>query len=68
MQRDGVRRALGVILAAQQSDASWERYQRDVAGARAELGDGAPQVDFAAGWHAHPLFIEAVADAGARSA
>src|SRR5262250_1183262 len=27
MQRDGVRRALGVILAAQQSDASWDRYQ-----------------------------------------
>ena len=36
MQRDGVRRALGFILAAQQSEASWERYQRDVAGARAE--------------------------------
>jgi ferrochelatase len=61
MQRDGVRRALGVILAAQQSDASWGRYQRDVAEARAALGDAAPAVDFAPGWHAHPLFIEAVA-------
>ncbi len=62
MQRDGVRRALGLILAAQQSDASWGRYQRDVAQARAELADGAPLVDFAPGWHAHPLFIDAVAD------
>ena len=62
MQRDGVRRALGVILAAQQSDAGWERYQRDVAEARAALNGAAPAVGFADGWHAHPLFIEAVAD------
>ena len=62
MQRDGVRRALGVILAAQQSEASWGRYQRDVAGARAELDGAAPEVEFAPGWHAHPLFAEAVAD------
>ena len=61
MQREGARRAVGVILAAQHSDASWERYQRDVAAARAELGDGAPEIDFAPGWHDHPLFIEAVA-------
>ena len=61
MQRDGVRRALGVILAAQQSDASWDRYQREVAEARAAVPD-APTVDFAPGWHAHPLFIDAVAD------
>jgi len=62
MQRDGVRRALGVILAAQQSDAGWDRYQRDVADARATLNGAAPPVDFIEGWHAHPLFIEAVAD------
>src|SRR5215471_16540271 len=37
MQRDGIRRALGVILAAQQSEASWGRYQRDVSDARAAL-------------------------------
>src|SRR5215470_20433165 len=61
MQRDGVRRALGVILAAQQSDAGWDRYQRDVAAAREELRGESPEVEFASGWHAHPLFIEAVA-------
>jgi ferrochelatase len=62
MQRDGIRRALGVILAAQQSEASWGRYQRDVADARAALGGNAPEVDFAAEWHAHPLFIAAVSE------
>jgi len=61
MQRAGVRRAVGFILAAQQNDAGWDRYQRDVAEARALLGDAAPAVDFTPGWHAHPLFIEAVA-------
>jgi ferrochelatase len=62
MQCDRVRRAIGLILAAQQSDASWGRYARDVAQARAELEGAAPQVDFAPGWHAHPLFIDAVVD------
>ncbi len=62
MHDDGVRSALGIILAAQQSDASWGRYQRDVAAARADLNDRAPAVEFAAGWHAHPLFLDAVAD------
>lgn len=62
MARAGHRRAVGIILAAQQNDASWGRYQRDVAAARAAVGDAAPQVDFAPNWHAHPLFIDAVAD------
>src|SRR2546422_6919703 len=35
MTAKGVRRALGVILSPLRSDASWERYQRDVADARA---------------------------------
>ncbi|MGH7788031.1 MAG: ferrochelatase, partial [Candidatus Binatia bacterium] len=61
MQRAGVRRAVGFILAAQQNEAGWDRYQRDVADARAALGEAAPAVDFTPGWHAHPLFIEAVA-------
>ncbi|MGD9765920.1 MAG: ferrochelatase [Candidatus Binatia bacterium] len=61
MHRDGVRRAVGVILSAQQNDAGWGRYMRDVADARAQL-DGAPDVVFAPNWHAHPLFIDAVVD------
>jgi len=67
MQRDGVRRAVGVILAAQENDAGWGRYQRDVAEAQAALAGAAPDVDFAPGWHAHPLFIEAVADQAGRA-
>jgi protoporphyrin/coproporphyrin ferrochelatase len=55
------RRALGVILSSLQTDASWERYQRDVAAARAQV-PGAPEVIFVESWGNHPLFIEAVAD------
>jgi ferrochelatase len=62
MRRDGVRRAVGLILAAQQNDAGWGRYQRDVAEARSALGADAPVIVFAPDWHAHPLFIEAVSD------
>src|SRR5262245_12187822 len=60
MQRDVRRRCRWLILAAQQNDAGWGRYQRDVAAARAELTEAAPAVEFAPGWHDHPLFIDAV--------
>jgi ferrochelatase len=58
----GVRRAIGVILSPQQNDAGWGRYQRDVAAAREAVGVAAPAVDYVDEWHAHPLFIEAVAN------
>lgn len=60
MQRDGVQRAVGVILAALQSEPSWGRYQHNVESAQAELHGAAPQVDYAPGWYDHPLFIDAV--------
>jgi protoporphyrin/coproporphyrin ferrochelatase len=63
MAAAGARRAVGLIMAAQQSEASWGRYRREIAAARAAVGAAAPAVDFAPEWHAHPLFIEAVADA-----
>jgi ferrochelatase len=59
MKADGRRRALGVILSAQQSEAGWSRYENDVAAARAQV-DCAPVVEFAANWHDHPGFIEAM--------
>lgn len=62
MATDGVHRAIGFILAAQQNDAAWYRYQRDVEEARAAVGPGAPRVDYTGSWHNHPLFIEAVSD------
>ncbi len=60
MAVDGVRRAVGVIMSAQQNEAGWGRYQRDVTEAQAQVGAGAPQVDYADEWHAHPLFIAAM--------
>lgn len=60
MANAGCRRALGFILAAQRSEAGWDRYQQEVLAARLEVAR-APEVRFARGWHAHPLFLEAVA-------
>ncbi len=62
MQQCGVRRAIGFILAAQQSDASCGRYQRELAVALRALGRAGPRIDFVDSWHAHPLFICAVAE------
>lgn len=62
MAQDGIMRALGVILSAQQSEAGWGRYQENVAEARAQISERAPVVEYAPGWHDHPLFIEVVAD------
>ncbi|MCK6553671.1 ferrochelatase [Candidatus Binatia bacterium] len=62
MAGDGIRRAVGIILSPLQCDASWARYMRDAAAARHEVGDAAPQLDYAAGWNTHPLFVEAMAD------
>jgi ferrochelatase len=62
LARCGISRALGFILAAHRCEASWERYQNDVAAARERLGTAAPVIEFPGPWHAHPLFIQAVAD------
>ena len=62
MTADGVRRALGFILSPLQTEASWQRYQRDVEEAQEELGGATPSIDFCPGWHAHPLFVQAVAE------
>ncbi|MGH7888324.1 MAG: ferrochelatase, partial [Candidatus Binatia bacterium] len=38
MSNDGVKRALGFILSSHRTEASWERYQKNIADARAEIG------------------------------
>ncbi|HEX6174665.1 MAG TPA: ferrochelatase [Candidatus Binatia bacterium] len=58
MAVDGVERALGFILSSHHTEASWERYQKDVADARLAIGRDAPEIDYCAGWHDHPLFIQ----------
>jgi ferrochelatase len=62
MMADGRRRAVGLIMAPHQSEASSGRYELEVATARERLGGGAPEVDYVDDWHAHPLFIEAVSE------
>lgn len=62
MIADGVRLTLGFIMSPLQTEASWERYQKDVEEASAELGGCAPAVDYCPEWHAHPLLIQALAE------
>ncbi len=57
----GIGSALGIILSALRTEASWERYMNDVAEARART-PRAPTVAFAPPFFDHPLFVEAVAD------
>jgi len=57
----GIGSALGIILSALRTEASWERYMSDVAEARART-PRAPTVAFAPPFFDHPLFVEAVAD------
>jgi ferrochelatase len=58
----GLRNLLAVILSPFQCSASWEAYQQVVAAGVAALGKQGPQVTYLAPWHAHPGFIEAIAD------
>jgi ferrochelatase len=60
MNRDGVRCAAGVIMAPHRSPTSWDRYQLDVQRAKEASGSG-PEVTYLEPWHAHPLFLEAMA-------
>jgi ferrochelatase len=63
MAEAGVRRVAGVILSPHASEASRERYTGAVAEACDALGPRAPEIRWVPTWHAHPLFVTAVADA-----
>jgi ferrochelatase len=65
MSRAGVRRAVGVLAAAQRSYSGCTQYRENVRDARAALIEsGAPPIDitYVGDWHEHPGFIEANAD------
>jgi protoporphyrin/coproporphyrin ferrochelatase len=62
MAADGVTRALGIILSSLRTEASWERYQQNVADARSAQGPNAPMIDYCGGWHDHPRFIQTWAE------
>jgi len=57
----GARRCLGVIMSSLRCEASWDRYQQDVAEARARMSDP-PEVVFAPPWGREPGFIDALVD------
>ena len=61
MAADGVTRAIGAVLSPFQCEASWERYQQNVALARERVRN-APTVEYAVPWFDHHAFIAAVAD------
>jgi len=65
MSRAGVRRAIGLIAAAQRSYSGCLQYRENVRDARqavADRGTTPPEVVYVADWHEHPGFIEANAD------
>jgi protoporphyrin/coproporphyrin ferrochelatase len=63
MVQDGMRRAIGLIMAAHDSGAaSWDKSVGAVTAALAIAGRGAPHVDFAQPCYDHPDFIAAMAE------
>lgn len=61
MATAGHHRGVGIILSPFRSEASWERYIKDVADAR-EAVRRAPEIVFTPPWAAHPAFVAAAAD------
>lgn len=58
MKNDGVKRALCFVTSAFSSYSGCRQYLEDIARARAEVGEGAPEVEKLRGFHNHPGFIE----------
>ena len=65
MAARGVRRAIGILAAAQRSYSGCTQYRENVRDARAELiaaGVRVPEVIYTGDWHEHPGFIAANAE------
>ena len=62
MADDGIQRALGFILSSLRTEASWDRYKKEIAKARGQINDSAPEIDYCEEWHGHPLFIRTWAE------
>jgi ferrochelatase len=58
MRADGVRRALAFVTSAYASYSGCRQYLEDLARARAEVGDGAPEIDKLRLFFNHPGFVE----------
>ena len=62
MRDDGIRRALALVTSAYSSYSGCRQYLEDLSRTRAEIGDGAPQVDKLRVFYNHPGFVNAVVD------
>jgi ferrochelatase len=65
MSARGIRRAIGILAAAQRSYSGCLQYRENVRDAQASLrqsGTRAPEIVYVGDWHEHPGFIEANAD------
>ena len=59
MQKDGVKRALGLMTSAYSSYSGCRQYRENIAAAQAEVGEGAPTVEKLRVFYNHPGFVEA---------
>jgi ferrochelatase len=62
MRADGVRCALAFVTSVFSSYSGCRQYLEDIERARADAGDGAPEVEKLRSFYNHPLFIEAEVD------
>lgn len=62
IRQRGLRRGLGVILAPHRSDASFDKYIRNVEEAKAHASATAIEYEYLGPWYDHSGFIEAQAD------
>jgi ferrochelatase len=58
----GLRRVLGVVMSPQYSPLLMGGYHRDLAGARASLGDQEIDVEIAGPWYREPAFLDALSE------
>ncbi|MDX1658918.1 MAG: ferrochelatase [Nitriliruptorales bacterium] len=59
MRHDGVQRALAFVTSAYSSYSGCRQYREDLARARAEVGEGAPEIDKIRVFYNHPGFVDA---------
>jgi ferrochelatase len=62
MRDDGIRKAIAFVTSAFGSYSGCRQYAEDVARARAEVGDGSPEIARIRPFSGHPAFIEAMTD------
>ena len=58
MREDGVRRALAFVTSAYSSYSSCRQYRENIEHARAEAGEGAPEIEKLRVFYNHPGFVE----------